>query len=286
MKKIPVRQINTTREPDLSGGFSIRSVEDMLAGNDMVQSLHRHDYFYILALTKGSGKHEIDFTTHQVCDNAVFFMRPGQVHELTLKAGSKGYLMQFNTDFYFPGDKASAQLLRKASNKSLCQLDAARFKKLQAILSYIFEEYVAKQEGYREVIKANLGIFFIELVRHRQNRRDPIANVSPYIQERLEEFLELLETHIADNKQVAQYADKMHLSAYQLNAITKSALGKPCSALINEHIIMESKRNLLATTGQVSEIADHLGYGDVSYFIRFFKKHTGYTPEAFRNNFK
>jgi AraC family transcriptional regulator, transcriptional activator of pobA len=43
---------------------------------------------------------------------------------------------------------------------------------------------------------------------------------------------------------------------------------------------------LLATPNQIKDVADHLGYEDVSYFIRFFKKHTGHSPEAFRRNFK
>ena len=63
-------------------------------------------------------------------------------------------------------------------------------------------------------------------------------------------------------------------------------MGKTVSALINEQIILEAKRYLLATSGQVKDIADQLGYEDVSYFIRFFKKQTGYSPEAFRKNFK
>ncbi len=74
----------------------------------------------------------------------------------------------------------------------------------------------------------------------------------------------------------------MNLSAYQLNEITKVAVGKTPSELINEQIILEAKRYLLATPNQVKDIADHLGYEDVSYFIRFFKKHTGHSPEAFR----
>ncbi|SFD15664.1 transcriptional regulator, AraC family [Chitinophaga sp. CF118] len=285
MGKIPIRHINVTqKEPDFSGSFSIRDVRDLLAEKDMIQELHRHDFFYILALKKGTGNHEIDFTPYEVCNNSVFFMRPGQVHQLILKAGSTGYLMQFKTDFYYPNDKESNQLLHKVSNMNLYQPDADRFKKLLSILTYIFQEYTNKQERYQEVIKANLGIFFIELVR--QYSKTSLQNVNTYTQERLEEFLELLDTHISTHKQVSQYAEMLNLSSYQLNAITKTTLGKTSSELINEYIILESKRQLLATSNQVTQIAYHLGYEDVSYFIRFFKKHTGHSPEAFRHNFR
>lgn len=249
----------------------------------MVQELHRHDFFYILALKKGMGNHEIDFTAYEVCDHSVFFIRPGQVHQLSLKAVSTGYLVAFKTDFYYSHDKGSTQLLRKASNTNAYYPDGNGFKKLLSILTQIFREYTDKQESYQEVIKANLDILFIELMR--QQRKSLSQNVIPYTQERLEEFLGLLETHIANHKQVSQYADLLNLTPYQLNAITKATLGKTCSELINEHVILESKRYLLATSNQVNQIADHLGYEDVSYFIRFFKKQTGYTPDAFRHNF-
>ncbi|HRW99910.1 MAG TPA: AraC family transcriptional regulator [Cyclobacteriaceae bacterium] len=51
-------------------------------------------------------------------------------------------------------------------------------------------------------------------------------------------------------------------------------------------MLLEAKRYLLATSNQVNQIAFQLGYEDVSYFIRFFKKLTGNTPEAFRKNFR
>jgi len=284
---IPIRHLHATqKEPDLSESFSIRDVKEMLGGKDMVQELHRHDFFFILALKKGRGRHEIDFNAYEVSDDSVFFMRPGQVHQLHLKAGSTGYLMQFNKDFYYPSDKTSGLLLRKATSKNRCQLDGKKSKGLLLTLTDIFEEYIGKQEGYQEVIKANLGIFFIELVRQRKNGKVGAVKNVPYSQERIETFLELLETHISTHKQVSQYAEMLNLSSYQLNAIAKTTLGKNCSELINEFIVLESKRFLLATSNQVNQIAWQLGYEDVSYFIRFFKKHTGYTPEAFRLNFK
>jgi AraC-like DNA-binding protein len=194
--------------------------------------------------------------------------------------------MEFKTDFYFPRDKVSGQLLRKASHKNYCQLEAVKFKKLISILNSIFQEYTNKQESYQEIIKANLSVFFIELVRNRKNLKSSAKPVNAYAQERLEEFLELLETTIGEHKQVAHYADKLNLSVFQLNAITKATLGKTSSVLMDEYVILEAKRYLLATTDQVSQIAYHLGYEDVSYFIRFFKKHTGHSPEVFRRNFQ
>jgi AraC family transcriptional activator of pobA len=284
MKNIPVRKINaTTKEPDFLGSFTIRNVRHLLLGKDMWQELHRHDFFFLLVLEKGAGNHEIDFIPYKITGRSVFFLRPGQVHQLKLKAGSTGYLMGFRTGFY-ENDKIFNQLLRKAGNWNHYKPDVSSFKRLLVLVNYIFQEYSHKQESYAEVIKANLTIFFIELVR--QNSKNVSRNVNIYAQERLDEFLSLLESNVSTDKQVSQYADKLHLSGYQLNAMTKAMLGKTCSELISEYIILESKRYLLATSNQVNQIAYHLGYEDVSYFIRFFKKHTGYTPEAFRHNFK
>ncbi|HLG40302.1 MAG TPA: helix-turn-helix domain-containing protein, partial [Chitinophagaceae bacterium] len=141
------------------------------------------------------------------------------------------------------------------------------------------------QEGYIEAIKANLDLFFIEYIRQSRNPKSVAKTENGYTQDRFEELVRLLETNISSMKNVSQYADLLNLSSYQLNAITKSSVGKTVSDLINEQIILEAKRYLLATPTQIKDVADHLGYEDVSYFIRFFKKHTGHSPAAFRSNF-
>lgn len=271
MNSIPIRHISAIqKEPE----FSIRGIHELLAGEDMVQELHRHDFYYVLALEKGAGAHAIDFTPYTICDHTVFFMRPGQVHQLLLKAGSTGYLMQFSGAFYSCNTNAAHHY----------ELTAEGFQKLLVVLLYIFQEYTDQQEKYQEVIKANMGIFFIELAR--QFNKNPSDTVNLYVQEQLEAFSALLEKHVVSHKQVPQYAELMNLSTYQLNAITKATVGKTCSALINEYIILEAKRYLLATADQVNQIADRLGYEDISYFIRFFKKHTGHSPESFRHHFR
>lgn len=286
MKTIPVKHFtNPFREPDLSGSITVRNIADLLGGSDMVQPLHRHDFYFMLFLETGIGSHQIDFIDYFVEDHTVFLMRPGQVHQLTLRAGSKGYLIQFSNEFFQSQDKHTQLLIRRMSQVSCCKTDAGAFSKLYTILHQIHREFEEKHEDYLHVIKSNLTICFIELFRQRQNNERSAKRIT-YSQEKFEKFIDLIETHITAHKQVGKYADMLNLSLFQLNAICKASIEKTASEIITGYIILEAKRELLATSNQISQIAFNLGYEDVSYFIRFFKKHIGQTPDVFRNNFK
>ena len=187
-------------------------------------------------------------------------------------------------EFYHVHDRGTGNVLRKATTNNSCEVDEKAFKRLNSILASIFQEYSEEKEGSHEIIRAQLDIFFIEYIRNRKQSKPPSDKISLYEQERLEEFLQLLETNLSSQRQISDYADKLNLSTYQLGAITKKALGKTPSQLQNEYIILESKRCLLATSDQVNQIAWQLGFEDPSYFIRFFKKNTGFSPEVFRAN--
>ena len=282
MKPIPVKQIAQSN----SERFSIRSLQQVLGEHDLQHELHRHAFYFILAVEKGSGIHEIDFIKYEVQDRSLFILRPGQVHRLELKAGSTGYLLEFDPVYYQPKDRISEQRWKKATGKNFCEPEAARFLRLQTLLATILDEYNNKHEGYTEAIRASLDLFFIEYTRQSSTPGKPANAESNYAQDRFEELMRLLETNIGSKKNVSDYTALLNLSAYQLNSITKTSVGKTVSELINEQIVLEAKRYLLATPAQVKEIADQLGYEDPSYFVRFFKKQTGHSPEAFRKENK
>ncbi len=273
MQTIPVRHIAA-----MPAAFFIRDVAEMMGGRDMIQDIHRHDFFFLLALKKASGSHEIDFEPYTVNDHCVFLLRPGQVHQLVLHSPCEGYLLHFTPDFYH------SPLLREASMQNAWQLDSRQWSALYPLLQHIFQENRQQEDKYLDAIRASLDLFFIGLLRRRQQA--PAAPGDSYIQQRYHELIALLETHLSHHKQVAWYAAQLHLSIYQLNNITKTAAGKNCSELINNCIILEAKRLLLATPAQVKEIACQLGYEDASYFVRFFRKHTGHAPQKYRQHFR
>lgn len=283
MKKIPVRQIKDSFVPDR---FSIRRIESLTTETALNHERHRHDFYFILLVEKGSGAHEIDFVTHPVIDQSIFVVRPGQVHQLTLSKGSSGFMLQFNIDFYAARSGNIDNPLRKLSSIKPGNLSYSSFEKIGMILNIIFQEYTQKEYRYKEAVMASLDILFIELFRQDLSQPITIPEAKLYALERLETLQNLLENHIQSKKQVHEYAAMLNITPYQLNAITKTLLQKTGSELINDQIILEAKRLLIGTSSQVNQIADHLGYQDPSYFIRFFKKHTGQTPESFRQNLK
>ena len=287
MKSIPVRQIAEAGAVKNSAGrFSIRPLRQVLNGQKLVHDLHRHNFYFVLAIEQGTGVHEIDFTPHRVRDHSVFILRPGQVHRLELSAKSTGFLMEFDLAFYQPKTTIGEMRWRKAVTKNFCGTDARNYKALHSYLAHILQEYTEKQEGYLEAIRAQLDLFFIDYTRQSRDPKTVSSSDNGYLQDRFEELTRLLETNISMMKRVSQYAALMNLSSYQINAITKASVDKTVSELINDQIILEAKRHLLATASPVKEIADLLGYEDPSYFIRFFRKQTGKSPDMFRKKFK
>ncbi len=286
-KTLPIRQISTPHvTQNIAGRFSIRKIEDLFKGADLTHHLHKHDFFFLLFIQKGKGVHEIDFKQYEIRPNSVFILRPGQVHRLELKRGTVGFLVEFDPAFYPPKNSALTHQWRKAIARNYCPNIGKAFIKLQGTLQDIYGEFINQKDNYTVAIMAYLDLFFIEYARQSSNPKSIAGTGGNYVQERFDEITASIEKNVTGMKSISDYAKLLNLSPYQLNAITKSSVGKTVSDLINEQIILEAKRFLLATPMQVKDIADYLGYGDISYFIRFFKKHTSHSPEVFRKKFK
>ncbi len=52
--------------------------------------------------------------------------------------------------------------------------------------------------------------------------------------------------------------------------------------LIHDRIISKAKRQIIHSENTIKEISYDLGFTDRPYFSRFFKQHTGLSPEQFQ----
>lgn len=81
-----------------------------------------------------------------------------------------------------------------------------------------------------------------------------------------------------------QIAKRHHMSHSTLRRIVSEYSGYPLNEYIHRLKVAEAKKILLNTEATVKEISDALGYKDVFYFSRLFKKYVGISPLIFRKN--
>lgn len=153
-------------------------------------------------------------------------------------------------------------------------------QKLDILLQLIQEEYRLKKNETTKVIRSYLNIFLFELerlykpfgtIKNRNTKNDKI-----------QEFEKLIEINFTSKKLPSAYATMLNVSANYLNKLCKEETGQTAGDLIRKQIVMEAQRFLHFTNHSVNEIADKLGFDNVSYFVTFFKKQTHKTPEQFR----
>ena len=80
----------------------------------------------------------------------------------------------------------------------------------------------------------------------------------------------------------ADYANRLSVHVNHLNKVIKETTGKTTSELIAERIIKEATQYLQHSNLSVSEVAFGLGFESVSYFSKFYRKHTGKSPSEVR----
>ncbi|NJN31488.1 MAG: AraC family transcriptional regulator [Synechococcales cyanobacterium RM1_1_8] len=82
--------------------------------------------------------------------------------------------------------------------------------------------------------------------------------------------------------QVQDYAEAQYLNASYFSTVIKRKTGKSVKQWITEKTTAEAQALLSRSALSIQEVASGLGFQDAAHFSRFFKKQTGESPSAFR----
>ena len=245
---------------------------------------HRHNYFEILFFNNSGGEHEIDFKVVPVTAHAVHLIAPEQIHILRRKRNVTGYVLAFSKDLFinmvqnndFIETLLFFQLMPSAP---VIKLSNTATGQLIDIISQIEKEFVGSHEHKKEMLALLVCQLLLYLKRH---------NGSEHLQTNINRvtlgFRKLVKEHFRQISSVSQYARMLFITAGHLNDTIKKTTGKTAKEIIDEQKILEAKRLLFHSKQTIKEIAFDLNFEEPSYFNRFFHKHTGLTPLAFRNS--
>lgn len=243
--------------------------------NIEVSFSHRHTFYAIYWIHKGKGVHIIDFKDYEIKAGRIFYIRPGQVHFFRIETEINYSALQFTEEFMLPYYDFN---LEKWQNIAAYEdMDAEKQKRLRILFDLMYNEFRQKSPESRSILQSELNTLMLELERMDISG----ANIQK-LPELLLRYKKLVNEQYFIHHQVKEYASQLGVSPNYLNVLSQKHWGESALSLINKRLILEIKRMLLRSNDNISEIAYHLNFNELSYFSRFFKRNEGLTPNEFR----
>lgn len=137
--------------------------------------------------------------------------------------------------------------------------------------------------GNVDILKSLLCIFLVKIQRYGIHETDKNLDMLKPSHRLFILFRRMVEEEYHQLHTVQEYADRLNVAVRTLNKSVNECSGKSPLAFINERIILEAKRMAKYTNMMIKEIAASLGYDDPSYFVKLFKRQTGFLPSEFRD---
>lgn len=249
---------------------------------------HRHDYYTVLLVNKANGEHFIDFNEYELSDNHVFFVSPGQVHQVIENEQSFGYVLTFSVQFLVKNNIPLSfiedlNLFNDYGNAAPMKLEKHQTDKLANYCEEILHFNHSAIKFEQQAIGANLKLFLIYCnnLCTAPTENTQLIQAGHFI---LKNFKNAVEKHHTQWHSSTEYANHLNITADHLNKTIKSLIGKTAKEYIQTRISIAAKRLLYFSDLSTKEIAYQLGFSEASNFSAFFKKCTNLSPSKFRKN--
>lgn len=267
--------------------FSFRKMSEIEQRNGgIADTPHRHNYYTIIWVKSGKGKHYIDFEPYEVKSQRVFFVHPDQVHLVLTEPGTDGVVMLFTESFLHlhsidPAYINGLSLFQPCSSAAIVDLPGDISDELQGVVDLMESVYNRKSNYRNDRLAALLRLFLISCVEVFENVH-PKQTAQPNEGAITGAFIRLLEKHFKEHHKVAFYAQKLAISPSYLNTVVRSRTGISAKDHISRRIVVEAKRMARLSDESMKEVSYQLGFSDPSHFGKFFRKLTGYSFLTFR----
>lgn len=251
--------------------------------NDMVNLKlplppHRKTVHDFVLITKGKMIRRLDIDLYEIGPNSVFYTSAGSITTTEyISKDIEGYFCHFSDDFLALNTKsyenASQPVFICDTHDPKHSIPSGSINPILLLVNrmvelYKFSNHQNLLHKYLITLLAEFKIFSLS----SSEVRDSLIH----------RFKKSVKLNFKSIHSISSYADLLHVSPNHLNKYVKLKTGKTASHFLKEHLLLEAKVLLYQSNLTIKEISNELGFNDLSYFGRFFKNNTGYTPSEFR----
>ena len=264
------------------------------ANYDLLRHPCRIDAYVVAFCKSGSFKCKINLKEYEISEGIIMVNLPQNIISvepkesadkptLTIIGVSPKFLSNFSSDISKMLNEAMTLLDNPCLSLEKEEL-AIVTEYIQLIDKYIHSDYIYARESVSHLISSVFYLFGSFINKRIMSLNDEGKPASTRHKIIFERFIELVTRHHSKERGVGFYADKLCITPKYLSKIVKDTSGLSAPQWIDQYVILEAKQMLKYSDLCIKGISAELNFPNPSFFFKYFKKHTGMTPNQYRNS--
>ena len=250
---------------------------------------HTHDYVEIVYMCAGETRHTVNGKPVTLRRGELLMLGPNARQSIEA-AGERDIAVNFivRPAFFsgtlpFLGEEETP--LRRfvlrcltGENEAGCLLfHAAEVLPIQNLIENLLYTVMENTPNKRGILQMTMGLLFAQLMNHTD-----ALQFETQEQNALFSVLRYIEEHYRDDS-LTEIAGRLHYELPSLSRLIRQRTGKNYTELLQEKRLSQAAWLLRNTAGNVDEIANSVGYENISYFHRLFAARFGLSPKKYRD---
>jgi AraC-type DNA-binding domain-containing proteins len=270
---------------DVANNFTISGTTNDLSQLFPLETSKRSQIngLIVILILSGKGKIKIDDKEYSIYKGMLVTILPFHMLEgISFSDDFTCEFFSFSFDFLANYPFAlKSNIMEKLEKHPAFQLDDEEFKILMDYYSFMLVQYKRTDHPSRaEILKAQLFLFAAEVSYIYSLEAVLITGTRQ--QQIVDNFFRLLHTFHKKERSPEFYADKLCFSPRYLSNVLKKITGHSLYYWISEFSLKEAKILLKSSDKTITQISEELNFPNSSFFAKFFKKRTGFSPLNFR----
>ncbi len=141
---------------------------------------------------------------------------------------------------------------------------------------------IEKDYAYGQALKAQIEILLIDILQNQQRKKTEISQSNKGEKIQAQQILKYIEENFRENPSLASIAKDLNYSVPHICRIFKKTYNESIVDYMIRVKIDEAMKLIEQNEKSLKEISEFLGFDNVAYFSRIFKKHTNMTPSEYR----
>lgn len=272
--------------------FPVQKYTTRLASDYPVVTTHWHEEAELTLITKGNCLYQIDLIDYEVKEGDILFVPPLFLHSISLGSSEEIFSETYVFHLNFLGgnstDICSTRYLAPMMNQEfsipyLITPEHPAYASLRKIINQITSLYDEAIIGYELALKSLfLQALFLLLQYSKKNTSFETGTPS----DKLKNVLDYIEMHFAEPISVSELAKLIFYSDYHFMRFFKKHMNMTCVEYINNLRLEKSVELFEQGNTSILDVSLSVGFHNLSYFHRAFKKKYHMTPLSFIKGLK